>query len=222
MNCEFSLRHYEEILRALPAQEIGNVSQRRRIILNHDVDAFPPYALKMAEIEAACGISATYYILLHSGFYNALSPDNIEIFRKIASMGHEVGLHYDGRFDLDLSLVNKALHMWFGTSGSEISHHLNDIIKVPKIPQDLNLRTRLITEEGYGYVADSAGWWKSGCACTHLHDKMLLLIHPIWWAAGRDTLNNLRADINILTEKEKLVWDELVREHRVRHKRAGL
>lgn len=67
--------------------------KQKYLILRHDVDRFPLQTLKMAKIEAANGISATYYFRIVSSVFK---PD---IIREVAALGHEIGYHYE-----DLSL----------------------------------------------------------------------------------------------------------------------
>ena len=59
------------------------------IILRHDVDRCPENALKMAELESAQGICATYYFRFTK---NAFVPD---IIKRIEDLGHEIGYHYE-------------------------------------------------------------------------------------------------------------------------------
>ena len=58
------------------------------IILRHDVDRFPKYALEMAEIEKKFALIATYYFRIPASW-------NERMIKTIAEMGHEVGLHYE-------------------------------------------------------------------------------------------------------------------------------
>lgn len=75
------------------------------VILRHDVDACAKCALKMAELEHAMGIQATYYFRIVS------KSNRPEVIKKIVSMGHEIGYHYE---DLTLAKGNfsKALVMF--------------------------------------------------------------------------------------------------------------
>ncbi len=59
------------------------------IVLRHDVDRNPGNALRMAEIENAMGIKATYYFRIVKKVYDP------SVIKKISSMGHEVGYHYE-------------------------------------------------------------------------------------------------------------------------------
>ena len=65
------------------------------IILRHDVEARYPNALRMAQIQHKLGIKGSYYFRIFS------KPCNETIIKQIASLGHEIGYHYD-----DLSVCN--------------------------------------------------------------------------------------------------------------------
>jgi len=67
-------------------------------ILRHDVDYSPAAALKLAEAEANRGVSATYFLLAGTRYYNLLAPEHAHVARRLAELGHEVGLHYDATF----------------------------------------------------------------------------------------------------------------------------
>ncbi|MDY6791274.1 MAG: hypothetical protein SWH54_08405 [Thermodesulfobacteriota bacterium] len=59
------------------------------IILRHDVDRCPENALKMAELESALGMYATYYFRFKK---KAFVP---HIIKQIKDLGHEIGYHYE-------------------------------------------------------------------------------------------------------------------------------
>lgn len=62
-------------------------------IVRHDVDRKPENALKMAELENNLGVKATYYFRMKScSFVPAL-------IKKISSLGHEIGYHYENLSD---------------------------------------------------------------------------------------------------------------------------
>ena len=64
-------------------------------ILRHDVDYSTRAALTLAEQESERGIHATYFLLPNGCYYNLLDPAHAEVPRRLANLGHEVGLHYD-------------------------------------------------------------------------------------------------------------------------------
>lgn len=78
---DFTLQKYKELLLAL--KDYGSV------MLRHDVDLKPQNSLQTAMIEHELGWKATYY-------FRAVpeSWDN-QIILQIASLGHEIGYHYE-------------------------------------------------------------------------------------------------------------------------------
>ena len=102
---DFTLAAYGDLLRALAARwQIGPLGaaaaqagqpEPGSLLLRHDVDFSPVLALRMAEVEAAAGMRATYFIALHL-HYNPHAPLHAGAVRHMAALGHEIGLHYDG------------------------------------------------------------------------------------------------------------------------------
>lgn len=78
---DFTLKKYRELLLAL--KDYGE------IILRHDVDLKPQNSLATAKIEHELGWRAVYY------FRAVPESWDESIIREIASLGHEVGYHYE-------------------------------------------------------------------------------------------------------------------------------
>jgi hypothetical protein len=82
----------------------------RAVILRHDVDAIPGNSLKTAKIEQRLGITGTYY------FRIVPQSNQPDIIRNIASLGHEIGYHYEdlalcrGNMDVALKSFEKNLN----------------------------------------------------------------------------------------------------------------
>jgi hypothetical protein len=76
------------------APVLTDVPGSHRVILRHDVDRRPAYALACARMEASLGIRGTYYFRIAPGSF-----DN-GIIREIAGADHEIGYHYE---DLDVA-----------------------------------------------------------------------------------------------------------------------
>src|SRR5207249_11403716 len=51
--------------------------------------------LDIARVEHELGIQATYFVLLRSPFYNALTQANMEIMSQIRDYGHQIATHVD-------------------------------------------------------------------------------------------------------------------------------
>ena len=73
------------------------------IILRHDVDRCPQNSLRTAEIEHLLGIKGSYYFRIVPESFN------VDIIRKIASLGHEIGYHYE-----DMDLAHRQLDLMHG------------------------------------------------------------------------------------------------------------
>lgn len=71
------------------AEYLRGEKPNRFVILRHDVDRKPENSLAVAKIEKELGVKTSYY-------FRAVSEswDN-EIIREIASLGHEIGYHYE-------------------------------------------------------------------------------------------------------------------------------
>ena len=101
---DFTIKKYSRLLRSL--QQNGyefitfedyclGVRMNRFVILRHDVDEMAHNALEIAEVENKLGIISTFFfrIVKHS--------NHPEIIRKIVSLGHQIGYHYE-----DLAMAN--------------------------------------------------------------------------------------------------------------------
>ena len=79
-------------------------TSKKFIILRHDVDLLPSYALKLAKLEADHGLGVMYFVLLHADLYNAMyeSGWTKALSQMISDMRHKIVLHIDTRlFRLD-------------------------------------------------------------------------------------------------------------------------
>jgi peptidoglycan/xylan/chitin deacetylase (PgdA/CDA1 family) len=104
MPCSFRFEHYKEILeKALKngykiirfKDLLLNLNEKRVILLRHDVDSRLDRALECARLEKSLGVSATYFIRVHSPQYNPFEYKSYKILREIKETGHEIGLHYE-------------------------------------------------------------------------------------------------------------------------------
>jgi hypothetical protein len=70
----------------------------RFVLWRHDVDFSVHRAAKMARIEAEEGVTATYFLHLHSEFYNLLEFEVKRLVKELVSFGHALGLHFDTHY----------------------------------------------------------------------------------------------------------------------------
>lgn len=169
----------------------------KSVLLRHDLEFSIPIAVRMAEIEAEQGIKSTYFIQLHSEFYNLLERRSFEGIKKIQELGHQLGLHFDSRFwnITDESQLDKAiefdkdiLEKYFDTELKAFSFHNNTDFTLScrneKYGGLLNVYSDYF-RENYGYTADSLGYWRF----ERMEDRLLeakdealqLLFHDGMW-----------------------------------------
>src|SRR5215212_5067659 len=61
----------------------------------HDIDVSVHRAYRLAQIEAEEDMQATYFVHLHSKFYNTFEDDVMRRILGILALGHRLGLHFD-------------------------------------------------------------------------------------------------------------------------------
>ncbi len=98
---DFTLDGYAALLRAFFDRGYAAVGYAdadpaaRHLILRHDLDMSIQAAVRVAEVEASLGVAGHYFVLLRTEMYNPWSEANRSDLRRIADLGHEVGLHLD-------------------------------------------------------------------------------------------------------------------------------
>jgi hypothetical protein len=220
--CDFTFRHYFEVLNyATKEYSIGPVrdfydlrKKSKYVMLRHDVDYSLGGALKMAKEEFNHGLRSTYFILLHSPYYNALSENNVSLIKQISSLGHEIGLHYDTTF-ISLSdkkavkqieMEAKILSDIADQEVSSISQHnvtITPQIKASICSKFFDMKHSEITNETT-YISDSVQNWRQGCMCRHIGKipRLHILTHPIWWGKYSKSRHDIMEGFEKITIKK--------------------
>lgn len=95
---DFSLTTYKTLIQTLQKEgycfqtlenHSENPSFQKTVILRHDIDIFALSALQLAQIETELDVKGSYY------FRTTKFSNQPEIIKKIASLGHEIGYHYE-------------------------------------------------------------------------------------------------------------------------------
>jgi hypothetical protein len=168
----------------------------RDVLWRHDIDMSPEMALEMAKIEFSKKVKATYFILLHSDFYNLLNPYNYKIIKNIITLGHDIGLHFDPFFfnidsesQLDAKIVfeKEILEKIFEIKINVFSFHNNTpfTLSCEKESYGGLINTYSKRFKSVPYCSDSNGYWRfkrlkdvlSEATEFNLH----ILTHEIWW-----------------------------------------
>jgi len=164
--------------------------------IRHDVDVSLRRAIELARKEVQWGARSTYHVMIDSPFYDVRSTESATILREMASLGHEVGLHYDvmarGMGSAEPALraedIGKACDTFaelLGTPVRSVSFHLplQELLRGP-----LHVAGRV---SGYAedlfrwYISDSRARWREGEPLESLTKPrshlLQILVHPLWW-----------------------------------------
>jgi hypothetical protein len=100
---DFTIKTYNNLLFTLQKQGfeflqfqdfLNNEGSQKQIVLRHDVDARKENSLQFAKMQHKMGIVGTYYFRMVPQSFDE------KLIKEIASLGHEVGYHYE-----DVSLM---------------------------------------------------------------------------------------------------------------------
>jgi hypothetical protein len=198
MSCSFDLDHYRELIEAARAGGyrfafFDREPEAGEVLLRHDVDLSLDAALRMAELEAEAGSSATYFLMTRSEFYNLDSPSGEAAITRLRELGHRVGLHAvwphvdrDDRFDPVLA--------WHNPDPEYMRKPLDRLVNVMTAPwADV-------------YRSDSNQHWRQGCPHDELRasafERLQLLTHPeIWVYAGATMRETMLAMLDAERER---------------------
>lgn len=99
MSLDFTLEKYAQLCETIrrlscPVMTVkkflgAGQPQNFVVVLRHDVDRALPSAIRMANLEAAYGIYATYYMRTTRAVFRPLE------IRHLSQLGHEIGYHYE-------------------------------------------------------------------------------------------------------------------------------
>lgn len=199
---DFTEARYAEVLRRAAVRfrvlSIGDDLGGAGVALwRHDIDFSPQRALAMARIEAEAGVRASYFVLLGSAFYNPFEASVRDALREIATLGHDIGLHYDASaiegataaHETRIAFEAHALEGLLGVPIRAFSLHIPTVSPDAKL--DAARHAGLINasapalRDSFTYVSDSNGRWRF----RSLHDvvddpnvtRLYALTHPEWW-----------------------------------------
>ncbi len=201
-NQYFSPESYRAILeraqllgyRITPFKEFTPPLERPVLLLRHDLDHSIRSAAFIAEIEADLGIRSTYFVQTECEFYNLLSSESRSLLRRIATQGHEIGLHYDtsryigprGRVHLNCDLV--LLEDITEQKVVSASQHIpidSERIDMSQFIENEAYESRF-TEAPMTYISDSLMVWRQTTPYDLLDQQcsFQLLTHPMKWSSS--------------------------------------
>ncbi|MBL7901676.1 MAG: hypothetical protein JNK73_06750 [Bacteroidia bacterium] len=198
------------------------------VIWRHDVDFSMHRALKMAKIEAKQGIKATYFVLLHSEFYNLLEKEISYLLKQIIELGHDIGLHFDSHYyninnetDLESKLLFEKgiIENVFNLSINSFCFHINNTFTLgcnkTHYAGLLNAFSDYFQKQ-VSYCSDSNGYWRFKRLEDVLSDKgikqLQVLTHPELW---QDEVMSPRQRVHrcaeLRSEKSKQWYNDILK-----------
>ena len=203
---DFTTSSYEQLLHSALERYVFSTypealeakQDRPHILWRHDVDVSVHRGLDLAKREAALGIQATYFFLLHSPFYTLLEKPIAVAVEQILGHGHRLGLHFDLDFyppsrnlsELEdkISFEAEFLSRVFGVTPEAVSFHNPEIGNALAYDQDrlaglVNTYGRQLRSR-FDYVSDSNGYWRfrrMSDVIASGEGPLHVLTHPEWW-----------------------------------------
>lgn len=162
------------------------------ILLRHDIEYSVECAYRMAKVEHEIGVKSSYFVLVHSVFYNPFTPENTRMLLEMVEMGHEIGLHYETYYFED-----RGLDAAEGIRAD--AEYLGNVLglDVESVSQHRPARSSVVENIGKYYVdayrhdliydlfyiSDSGVKWRktSFMDCLGEHSKIHALLHPDYW-----------------------------------------
>lgn len=200
---DFTHKSYRELLRSAARrfefrgfQDFKDASDF--VIWRHDVDASIHASRNLARIESEEGVRATYFLSINNHLYNLFEADVAACVSEIASLGHDIGVHFDisaysacdnqAELERALLLERNMLQGFFQVDVRAFSFH-NPDAKAFGFDEDsyagmANAYAKS-TRESVSYCSDSNGYWRHRPLGEVLQDtaiqKLQVLTHPEWW-----------------------------------------
>ena len=187
------VRQARERYRFLSFAEAASASAG--VLWRHDIDISVHRALALARIEQEEQARATFFVYLHSRFYNALEDAIVDRLKHIVALGHDIGLHFDPRFISEgvsmadaVAAERDVMARALGTRVQALSFHDPDVPGVTISDDDAI--AALVNASGAGitarfdYGSDSNGYWRfrplAGVIAA-AGPRLQVLTHPEWW-----------------------------------------
>ena len=198
---DFTTKHYRELIKKTKERYkfsfYHDFNKNEKFVLwRHDIDFSPQRALRCAQIEKEEGVMSTYYLHIHSEFYNLLEKKTFDIIKEIISLGHDIGVHFDTHFynvKFEKDIINNLeqekvlLKMLFNVNVKSFSfHNTNDFILNCQEWQYaglINCYSKYFQKE-VTYCSDSNGYWRFKRmmdVINESHSSLHLLTHCEWW-----------------------------------------
>lgn len=203
---DFTEENYERLIKIISNKYITIsydyeeiMNNKNNILLRHDIDYSINRSLKLAQIEQKNGVKSTFFLHIHNEAYNIFEAGQYEIVKRIISMGHDIGLHFDHGFYKNITNNKSEIENWaryekellerlYGISIKAVSFHNPEATSVLEVKNRtyagmVNAYSKDIADR-YKYCSDSNGYWRFERLEELLekgYEKLHVLLHPAWW-----------------------------------------
>lgn len=187
----------------------------RSVILRHDIDYDLDKSIRLAQLENSIGVRSTYFVLLTGDFYNLFARANREKLKSIATLGHEIGLHFDETCYKSLDRVEHyileekvILEKLIDEPVRVISMH-----RPSRQMLDMNLHIDgLINSysstffKDIKYLSDSRRRWREPVEeiiANEEYERLQILTHAFWYSENEKGLHDTISDFINRANKER-------------------
>lgn len=166
----------------------------KTLLLRHDVDYSLEMAVELAKVNARLGVSGTFFILARAHSYNPRSRKSHERLAEIAALGQRLGVHVAGGaddiaadFDCLASVVPvEEVFCWHNPTPALVDEYRDNAV----VAGLTNVYSKRFLDDAL-YRSDSNfdRSFEQLVAAFHGDAQVVhLLIHPINWVAGGDSM----------------------------------
>ena len=224
---DFSIENYKYLIEFI-SKNYSSIffneydSKKQIVLLRHDIDYSISNSLRLAKIEHNFGLKSTFFVNIHSEFYNFFEKDSIASLKEILKLGHSIGIHFDSTFwnlkdeeqlvknlTFEKAIIDEAL----GIKVNAFSFH-NPTEFVLSFKKDtyaglINTYSDRFMNE-FKYCSDSNGYWRHERMFDVVeslnHERLHLLTHPGWWTSE---IKPPREKIySIINERAQFILDD--------------
>lgn len=220
---EFTYLAYEKLIKQLKdkgykfCDYTNYIGENKAVILRHDVDTSLNKALEMARLENSLGVSAYYFVLLSTDFYNINSEKSLKILKEIRQLGGRIGLHFDEKkynlkskedyikyVNYELDILSRVLEEKIDV----VSMHRpsKDFLEMDlEIPNIVNSYQKKFFND-FKYVSDSRMNWRENVEeiiDSEKYSQLHILTHPFWYSEKIESMEEKLEKFLKLATKER-------------------
>lgn len=202
-NADFTEARYRQILELVEKTKRVSVPYDgipwggNYLLWRHDIDFSINRSFRLAALNTQYSLHSTFFVNIHSTFYNAFEPRQAKLLRAITAMGHDLGVHFDwdfygeiceGKFEKYIAQEASLLADLGGKPPVAVSFHNPSEAMLELDSESLGglvnaYSGRLMNDASY--CSDSNGYWRYGeladVVANEKIQRVHVLTHPGWW-----------------------------------------